>query len=91
MQAEHSMPYGNVRTSRMILGIPRVVIGNNSVMTTFNVIKVAETSTEIIDMHGDYVEGRQVIHTKWTQKGREFLYNFLKDIGVVPLIEKEVC
>lgn len=35
--------------------------------------------------------GRQVIHTKWTQKGREFLYNFLKDIGVVPLIEKEVC
>lgn len=35
--------------------------GNNSVMTTFNVIKVAETSTEIIDMHGDYVEGREVV------------------------------
>lgn len=35
--------------------------GNNSVMTTFNVIKVAETSTEIIDMHGEYVEGREVV------------------------------
>lgn len=35
--------------------------GNNSVTTTFNVIKVAETSTEIIDMHGEYVEGREVV------------------------------
>lgn len=35
--------------------------GNNSVTTTFNVIKVAETSTEIIDLHGEYVEGREVV------------------------------
>lgn len=34
-------------------------------------------------------EDKAVMHTSWTQKGRLFLYNFLKEHGVLPMCEQE--
>lgn len=46
------------------------------------------THSETIDLvHKDGTEFVKM-NTKWTQKGRLFLYNLLKDNGIVPIIEK---
>ena len=45
-----------------------------------------ESKTKQVKKNGEYVT---CTYTVWTQKGRLFLYNMLKDYGVVPLSEKE--
>ena len=38
-----------------------------------------------------YAENKATMHTCWTQKGRLFLYDFLRERGVMPMCEKECC
>ena len=47
--------------------------------------KEGYTKTETISYNSG--EG-STVHSKWTQKGRLFLYDLLKKNGILPLIEK---
>ena len=38
-----------------------------------------------------YAENKASMHTCWTQRGRLFLYEFLRERGVLPMCEKECC
>ena len=38
-----------------------------------------------------YAENKAAMHTCWTQRGRLFLYDFLRERGVLPMCEKECC
>ena len=38
-----------------------------------------------------YAENKASMHTCWTMKGRLFLYEFLRERGVLPMCEKECC
>jgi phage antirepressor YoqD-like protein len=46
------------------------------------------THSETIEIPSTCGTPRLELHTKWTQKGRLFLYEILKDNQIVPLIEK---
>ncbi len=38
-----------------------------------------------------YAEDKAAMHTCWTQSGRLFLYEFLRERGVLPMCERECC
>ncbi len=38
-----------------------------------------------------YAENKASMHTCWTQKGRLFLYEFLRERGVLPMCERTCC
>lgn len=42
-----------------------------------------QSKTQVLD------DGRNKFHTYWTQKGRLFVYDLLKQKGILPLIERE--
>ncbi len=48
------------------------------------------TFSETVDIPLDDGTTKVVMNTKWTQKGRLFLYEMLKKHGVIPLIEKQI-
>ena len=48
------------------------------------------TFSETVNIPLDDGTTKVVMNTKWTQKGRLFLYEMLKKHGVIPLIEKQI-
>lgn len=48
------------------------------------------THSKTIDITRSDGRSDVVMETKWTQKGRLFIYNLLKDNGILPVIEKDI-
>ena len=46
------------------------------------------TKSQTLTFHGKNGEGRCAVHTYWTQRGRLFIYEQLKEHGILPLIEQ---
>jgi anti-repressor protein len=47
------------------------------------------TSSDTISFTHKNGDLGSVMHTKWTQKGRKFLYEKLKETGILPMIERQ--
>ena len=47
------------------------------------------TQSQTFDISKNGNSSNVVTHTKWTQKGRLFLYEILKENGIIPTIERE--
>ncbi len=64
-------------------GIQYQIRGSWVLYAEFANLGYTQSKTYAID------EDKAVMHTTWTQKGRIFLYNFLKSHGVLPMCEQE--
>lgn len=67
------------------LKIQRKVGGQWILYSPYNTMGYTHSETFIPN---GSVSGKVVMNTKWTQKGRLFLYETLKKNGVLPLIEQ---
>ena len=47
------------------------------------------TSSEIVSITRSDGTSDVIMRTKWTQKGRFFIYDLLKKDGIIPLIERD--
>ena len=49
------------------------------------------TKSETVSYKGKNGDDHSKVHTKWTQKGRLFIYELMKAAGYLPIVEKEAA